>query len=254
MKRYTYRSQRKNKKEKVGFITAFSICAVAIGLALWSTYLSISDVEKVKENTYISTYPRETMAVNNEVTGVTETVFLTEATETVATIPTVSETLPSEVTEPTLKPYTGDSEALQTILQVAPSLEYPVRSQKILRQYSDEAIYSETMGDYRIHSGVDFEADIAENIMAMSDGVVESIYYDDMLGNVIVVRNGTFSVKYCGVSEIMYCSLGDMVSRGDILAKVGSIPCEAADENHLHIEVLVGDKTIDPMTVISNNQ
>lgn len=250
MKRYTYQSERKSRREKVGFFTAFSICIVAIGLALWSTYLSVSDIDEVKEKTYISTYPPVTQAVNNEVTGVTEVVtFATETEETVA-----FETETRGESESTAVPYTGDNEALQTILQVSPALEYPVNSRKILKQYSEEAVYNSTLGDYRAHSGLDFEAKKGEGIKAMSDGVVESIYYDDMLGNVVAVRNGTFCVRYCGVDDELCCEEGMAVTKGDVIAKVGDIPSESADETHLHIEVLVGDKTIDPLTVISNNQ
>ena len=250
MKRYTYGRNQKSRREKVGFITAFSVCIVAIGLALWSTYLSISDIDEVKEKTYISTYPKETQAVVNEVTGVTETLPL--IIETKAETEEVTETYTETQTNP--EPYTGDSEALQTILQVSPSLEYPTRDGKILKQYSEEAVFSNTMGDYRVHNGVDFEAEPGESVSAMSDGVVERIYYDDMLGNVIVVRNGTFCVKYCGVEDEMCCEEGSEITRGDVIAKVGSIPSEAKDETHLHIEVQVGDKNIDPLTVISSNQ
>lgn len=254
MRRYSYQRNKKSRKEKIGFFTAFSVCIVAVALALWSTYASIGgfDNQNVTEPTYIADMNSATDAVNNDVTGVTVT---ETAEETTAAVETAAVTEQTEAQEETsVQTYTGDSSSLQTILQVSASLDYPVKSEKINKQYSEDAIYSKTMGDYRAHTGVDFEADIGENVIAMSDGVVDSIYTDDMYGNVIKVTNGNFSIYYCGVSETMYCVEGGQITRGDIIGKVGEIPCEAEDGMHLHIEVRVGDKTIDPLTVISSNE
>ncbi len=252
MRRYSYQKNKKSRKEKIGFFTAFSVCMVAVALALWSTYASIGgfDNQNVTEPTYIATIAPDTEAVNNYVTGVT----VTEPAEETFVQTEAPVTEPEETEEATAQPYTGENGSLQTILQVSASLDYPVISGKVNKEYSEEAVYSETMGDYRAHTGVDFSADIGENVTAMSDGVVDSIYKDDMFGNVIKVTNGNFSIYYCGVSDTMYCVEGGQITRGDIIGKVGEIPCEKDDGMHLHIEVRVGDKTIDPLTVISNDE
>ncbi len=253
MKKYTYQKNRKNRKEKIGFVTALSICVAAIGLALWSTFLSIGGVEVEGEKTYIATMSdssivQVTKPVNYEMTGITT------VEETTATVVTTSPE-ETEVTETeTQVPYTGDSNSLQTMLQVTKSLDYPLYGGTITKMYSEEAVYNETMGDYRPHLGVDFKGDIGENVLSMSDGVVEDIYEDEMYGNVIKITDGNFSVYYCGVSDIIYCVEGASVARGEVITKVGEIPSEAKDEMHLHIEVKVGDKTIDPLVVIANNQ
>ncbi len=252
MRRYSYQKNKKSRKEKIGFFTAFSVCMVAVALALWSTYASIGgfDNQNVTEPTYIATMAPATEAVNNYVPRVTVTEY--EECETLPEEESVVNTEPDEE-EPT-QPYSGENSSLQTVLQVSASLDYPVVSRTVKREYSEEAIYNKTMGDYRAHTGVDFEADADENITAMSDGVVDSIYKDDMYGNVIKVTNGNFSVYYCGVSDTVYCSEGGQVSRGDVIGKVDEIPCEKEDGEHLHVEVRVGDKTIDPLMVISNDE
>lgn len=258
MRRYSYQKNKKSRKEKIGFFTAFSICLVAVGLALWSTYSSIGGFENqnVTDPTYIAVYP-STEAVDREVTGVT-----VEETDPVQTEPQTEEaTEPAtqEVTLPTVtteeaEPYTGDSESLQTMLQVSASLDYPVDSGKVVKEYSEDAVYNSTMGDYRAHTGVDFKADRGENILAMCDGTVEEIYYDSMYGSVIKVTNGNFSVYYCGVADTMYCVVGTEVKRGDIIGKVGEIPCESEDEMHLHVEIRVGDNYIDPLLIVSSDE
>ncbi|MDD6251661.1 MAG: peptidoglycan DD-metalloendopeptidase family protein [Oscillospiraceae bacterium] len=249
MKKYTYQRNKKSRKEKIGFFTAFSICIAAIGLALWSTFLSIGGVGEGTGETYVATLPEITEAVGAEVTGVTVTEEVTEAPASTAE-PTEETTAPFTTAEP----YTGESQGLQTILQVTKSLDYPLHAGTITKTYSEEAVYNETMSDYRPHLGVDFRGDMGENVMSMSDGVVESIYKDDMLGNVIKVTDGNFSVYYCGVSDIIYCAEGTNVTRGEVITKVGEVPFEAKDEMHLHIEVKVGDKNIDPLMIIASNQ
>lgn len=252
MRRYTYSKNRKSRKERIGFITAFSICLVAIGLALLSTYASIGgfDNKNVTEPTYVATFPRQTAPVEKEMTGIT-----VEATETVVSS-TAQErmTIPEGTMSDPVEGYTGDSEDVQTMLQVFESLGYPVTSRNITKAYSTDAVYNSTMGDYRAHTGADFEADIGENVIAMSDGIVESIYSDPMYGNTIIIRNGNFSVYYCGLSETMYCVEGSSVSKGDIIGKVGEIPCEENDGMHLHVEVRVGDKSIDPLSVMGSDE
>lgn len=252
MRRYSYQKNKNSRKEKIGFFTAFSICLVAVGLALWSTYSSIGGFENanVTEPTYVAVY-ENTEQVGHEVTGITvdDTEAVTEETETAVHN---AETEPDTYEDTT--DYTGDSEGLQAMLQVSASLMYPVREGTILKEYTQDAVYNETMGDYRAHTGVDFESQPEENVLAMADGTVEEIYSDNMYGNVIVVKNGNFSVYYCGVSDTMYCVEGAAVTKGDIIAKVGNIPCESKDGAHIHIEVRVADKTIDPMMIISTEE
>lgn len=252
MRRYSYHKNKKTRKEKVGFFTAFSVCIIAVALALWSTYASIGGFENqnvATEPTYIATMEPVTEAVNKQMTGVTVTDVQEETTETEWVEPK-TETTEEYTTE---VPYTGENGSLQTILQVSASLDYPVASGKITKEYSEDAVYNKTMGDYRAHTGVDFEADIGDNIVAMSEGVVDSVYTDEMFGTVIRITHGNFSIYYCGVSDHIYCEQGDEIARGDIIGKVGEIPSEAEDGSHLHIEVKVGDKTIDPLAVIGSN-
>lgn len=254
MRRYSYQKNKKSNKEKIGFFTAFSVCLVAVGLALWSTYSSIGGFENsnLEETTYVAYYT-PTKQVNNNVTGVvvteeavTEQENTTEyITEEVSTSTSVESSIPS---------YSGENEKLQTMLQVSASLDYPIESSAISKEYSEEPVYNGTMGDYRVHMGVDFRALEDSQVVAMCDGVVEEIYQDTLYGTVVRVANGNFSVYYCGMSDELNISEGQRLSRGDVIGKVGVVPCESKDGTHLHIEVKVGDKTIDPLLIISSNE
>ena len=46
----------------------------------------------------------------------------------------------------------------------------------------------------------------------------------------------------------------EQVKQGDVIGTVSKIPCESKDPKHLHVEVKVGDKLIDPLAVILSDR
>lgn len=264
MKRYRYNSKnKKDRTDKISFFTAFSICIVAIGLALGATYASIGGLDGNLDNdgtgsTYIAMAGDSTEAVDSNVDGVTvkgksQEETSTASTEAPTTAPPTTEA-PTETKLPEASFSADEDDKLQTILQISSSLLYPVSSERVTKEYSEQAVYSETMGDYRPHTGTDFQANTGEAVFAVCDGIVDDISKDDMNGNILKITNGNYSVYYFGLGEDMAVKEGDLVSAGQVVAQVDEIPCEAEDEPHLHMEVRVGGNSIDPMTVISNDK
>ena len=49
---------------------------------------------------------------------------------------------------------------------------------------------------------------------------------------------GDFTMRYCGLLQGSTAKPDTVVAQGDAIGKVGSIPCESAQENHIHIEIL----------------
>ena len=111
-----------------------------------------------------------------------------------------------------------------------------------------------TMKDFRAHMGTDFLASQGANVYSMCDGVVKNITFDERYGVIIEVSNGEYSVYYCGVASDTNVRMKDQVKKGDVLGVVSQIPCESADSSHIHVEIKVGDKHIDPLTVIMSDK
>ena len=262
MKRYRNKSKnKKEQREKTRFLTAFTICILAIGLAIGSTYASIGGLDgniSKEKSGYSGTSVDSTEAVDAEVEGmviegkgkVKTTATATAATTTVAQ--SVTEEPKTELPEPDVPDTEEDK--LETIFKVSTSLLYPVNSMRVTKEYSEQAVYSETMEDYRPHPGTDFKAKSGEAVFSVSDGIVDDIAEDDMYGHIVKITNGTYSVYYCGVSEDIAVDEGESVTAGQVIARVGDVPCENCDEPHLHMEVRVSGNSIDPMTVISNDR
>lgn len=133
-----------------------------------------------------------------------------------------------------------------------PSYTLPVAGD-IMKEFSNDVlVYSETMNDYRVHNGVDLAAAIGTQVKAFTDGVVEEIYEDPLMGYTVILSHGdeTRSIYQNLSSELVSgLKVGVAVEEGQVIAGVGeSNLIECAQEPHLHFEVTVNGKHVDPMS------
>lgn len=261
MKKYKHAKQKK-LSERAGFYVAMSVCLMAVGMAVWSAYTALSsDVGEIGGDSYLSSLSTTPAAVAQDMTGVTEAETVDGSEPTQAPTDdaqpqektrsfTLSETMPAE-TEATET--SGELSSMQAVLKVNDSLTYPVKSHKVIKEYSENSVYNKTMKDHRAHTGCDFEAEEGENVFAMSAGTVSNISVSELYGVIIEVDSGDYSVYYCGLNTGFEVEENDEIKSGDVIGTVGNIPSESEDGSHIHIEIRVGDKLIDPLSVIGSN-
>ncbi len=112
-----------------------------------------------------------------------------------------------------------------------------------------QLVFSETMQDYRTHSGIDISAEIGSPVVAYSEGVVTSITDDPLMGKTIKISHGHGLMSvYKNLSKTLPegVSVGKSVSVGQIIGAVGDTAViEAADNPHLHFELYLDGKPID---------
>ena len=87
----------------------------------------------------------------------------------------------------------------------------------------------------------------------MCDGVVSDISVDEHYGVIVQVSNSDYTVSYCGVDTKTKVKLNDQIKQGDVIGTVYEVPCEKEDVPHVHVEIKVLDKYIDPLTVIMSD-
>lgn len=127
----------------------------------------------------------------------------------------------------------------------------PVANATVLKAYSmDALVFSQTMRDYRVHSGIDLAAAVGSDVMAYSSGTVLSIDNDYFAGTTVAIthEHGTVSY-YMNLDPTLSTGLrvGDTVKAGDVIGKIGqSSRLESADSPHLHFELRVNGELIDP--------
>ena len=115
-------------------------------------------------------------------------------------------------------------------------------------------VFSTTLGEWRVHAGIDISAEEGASVYASEAGVVSGIYSDPMLGYTVeLTHEGGIVTRYSnlagGTSEI---KVGDTVESGDIIGTVGdSSTSELAEEPHLHFEMLLNGKRIHPLDYIT---
>lgn len=122
----------------------------------------------------------------------------------------------------------------------------------IAKDYSgDNVVYSNTMRDWRVHTGIDFGDNRGQSVLSIADGTVTDVREDAMWGVVLTIDHGDGIVaKYCGLEKDTTPQPEDTVERGVVIGKLGEIPIESKDGPHLHLEVTRDGRRIDPWKLL----
>jgi murein DD-endopeptidase MepM/ murein hydrolase activator NlpD len=175
----------------------------------------------------------------------------------------------TEPSIPAAEPVTGpvepaiNNESADTGVQASapeytpPTYIMPV-SGNIIKSYDDSVpVFSLTMNDYRVHAGIDLEAEVGCAVFACSDGVITDIYTDPFWGSCITISHGDgMTSNYMNLSAELPQNIdeGVTVSTGDIIGSVGDTALiEMADSNHIHFEMRINGTVVNPLAYIPYN-
>jgi murein DD-endopeptidase MepM/ murein hydrolase activator NlpD len=124
--------------------------------------------------------------------------------------------------------------------------------QAVLNGYSQTAVYSKTMDDWRAHTGIDYAAKEGETVVSVWDGVVSKVYKDILWGYTIEIKHqGNIFSVYKNLKKKVSVKEGDKVKKGQAIAQVGSSAAvEKREEPHLHFELWTDGETINPESYI----
>ena len=132
--------------------------------------------------------------------------------------------LPSPTPEPTPEPV---------------MFAWPVEGE-IIGAYSPEAlVWSETLGQWQSHPGIDIAAAAGEAVAACAEGTVKEAWEDPLWGNVIEIEHRLGYVStYANLSTLNMVAPGDAVAAGQIIGAVGNTAgCESEMPWHLHFSL-----------------
>ncbi len=122
----------------------------------------------------------------------------------------------------------------------------PVDSHNITSNFGYRT--SPISGKYSLHTGLDIAAPEGSKITAVCDGVVEKADKNDMRGNYVIIRHSnSLKTTYNHCSQLLVRE-GMHIRAGETIALVGSTG--ASTGSHLHFEVMLGGKYINPLWVI----
>ncbi len=104
------------------------------------------------------------------------------------------------------------------------------------------SIITATFGEYGLwssyHTGLDFNGDTGDQIMAIANGVITETGYDGSYGNktVLTLEDGT-EIWFCHQTDI-FVEPGETVTAGEVIGTVGTTGHVTG--SHLHVEVRPG--------------
>ncbi len=132
----------------------------------------------------------------------------------------------------------------------------PTQGTVVKRHDLVNAVYSVTMNDYRVHEGIDITCDLGAEVLACAYGTVKTVGYDPFMGYTVVLDHGDGLLStYQNLAETLADGItaGTTVYAGQLLGTVGeSAIIEIAEEPHLHFELNLDGKPVDPMTMLTD--
>ena len=146
----------------------------------------------------------------------------------------------------------GDTGKDDNLTFVAPTVGTVVKSHSL-----SMPVFSLTLGEWRVHTGIDISCEEGASVYASEDGKISGIYSDPMLGYTVeITHNDDIKTRYSNLNPDLAAEIkvGDTVKSGDKIGTVGdSSVSELAEEPHLHFEVIVKDVKVNPLDYISED-
>lgn len=105
-----------------------------------------------------------------------------------------------------------------------------------------------TLGVEKFHNGIDMAAPEGTDILAAYDGTVISADFNSSMGNYVMIAHGDSLYTIYMHASALYVSTGDKVSKGDVIAAVGTTGRSTG--NHLHFGVRRNGEYVDPREYI----
>ena len=274
------------EKRRGGFYLALAVCLTAVGIAAWSTYDSVTSYTAPQSSQQETADPEDPEArKKSSQKEETSKASPSAAEPSPAPTPKPAEEEssqaqeaagePSPTQEPaqkepaqkehaqkehaqaessgeeTVTPQETQVPANAPLYEISAKFIWPVASRQVSQAYSAGApVYSQTMKDWRIHTGTDLSAQAGEEVLACANGQVLETTTDPLLGNLVTIEHGDFVFSYCGLGEDFAVSPGDTVAQGQVIGTVTAVPQESAESPHLHLEVRRDQVCLDPQSLL----
>lgn len=176
----------------------------------------------------------------------------TEAVSPVTDLPVqTEETIQEPEPEEEPQPAAAVSELVDDtpVAAAVPKLVVAPLKGEVLTAFSvDQLVYSETLGDWRTHDGMDIAADAGTKVLAASGGKVISVTEDALMGTTVVLDHGDgYQTTYASLQAKPTVAKGDTVTAGQVIGAVGATAAaESAQGPHLHFAVSKDGDAVDP--------
>ena len=107
-------------------------------------------------------------------------------------------------------------------------------------------------GAYKLHTGIDIGAPRGSTFVAAANGIVSKATFNTAYGNMVIIdHGGGVQTLYAHGDEILV-QLGQAVSSGTPILKVGSTGYSTGP--HAHFEIRINGETVNPLTFFTESK
>jgi len=134
-------------------------------------------------------------------------------------------------------------------------MHWPVLGNIVMQYSTDALVFDPTLQQWRVSDTISIAATRGDAVRAAAAGTVTSIEHNTQFGTVVVIDHGNgWSTTYRQLEPISVGAVGDVVSRGQIIANVG-VPSIFAGELGYHVGFGVrnNEASVNPHTVLATN-
>jgi len=109
-------------------------------------------------------------------------------------------------------------------------------------------VFSESMGDWRLHQGIDFLTENSVEVLAAEDGIVEDVYDDGLMGmSVLLLHKDGTRTLYQSLDINPEVIKGMAVTKGYVIGRTGDTAAsEALLGYHLHYAIIKDGAYVEP--------
>lgn len=131
------------------------------------------------------------------------------------------------------------------------SMNVPLTGEVIKEFTLEKLLYFDAIGEWRVHTGLDIKPKDTLMIESAFKGTVEKVSTSELTGTEIVIDHGdNIKTLYNNLASSKV-SVGDVVEKGQIIGNIGKCDSiESADGAHLHFEISIDGKNVNPLDYI----
>lgn len=228
-----------------GFYIILALCAAAIGVSGYVLFFTGNGQEPITAEVIPPPVIETPKAVVPEAPVIKKEPAIEQKK------PVAKPTAPATPTAPVAKNEAKIPEQAVSAPLVAGKFIAPVAGKEPSRVFTaGNLAFDETMGDWRVHTGADFDASGGDQVCAIGDGTVKAVFVDELAGTCVTIDHGNEIISTVrGLMKNATVKEGASVKMGDVIGGVGTMPSEMKQAPHVHLEVEKKGKLIDPVSL-----
>lgn len=140
------------------------------------------------------------------------------------------------------------------ITETDDSFIMPIKNGTVIKEFSgNNLVFSKTLNEWRVHQGIDIDAQAGTPVIASNAGYIKSIKKTVEHGIEITIEHKDgYKTIYSNLSSDNMVKIGEEIQKGQTISGVGrTATFEINEPDHLHFEMYKDDVLIDPMSQIS---